>query len=469
MFHKILIANRGEIAVRIIRCCRELGIKTVAIYSEADRDAMHTRLADEAICVGPAPAQLSYLNIPSIMAAAEVTDADAIHPGYGFLAENAEFAEIVLESGYTWIGPTPDSMRTMGNKVTAKATMKKAGVPLVPGSEGAMNSYEEAEAAAEAAGYPVIIKAASGGGGRGMKVVHQHASLANAIMMAKSEAAAAFGDDTVYLEKFLETPRHIEVQVLGDNHGNIVHLFERECSIQRNNQKVLEEAPSPFCDDDTRAKLYQAAVAAAKAVNYQGAGTIEFLMNTDKSFYFIEMNTRIQVEHPVTEWISGVDLIEWQLRVAAGEKLDFTQKDLKMKGHAIECRLNAEDPFKFTPSPGTIELFHAPGGRSVRIDTAIYSGYTIPPYYDSMIGKIITHARGRQKCIRRMQRAMDELVISGITTNQDLHRCLLANPAFQAGEFNIHFLEEWLEQMRKSEVTAQITSDFSDGKAKKRS
>jgi len=450
MFHKLLIANRGEIAVRIIRCCREIGIKTVAIYSEADRDAMHTRLADEAICVGPAPANLSYLNIPSIMAAAEVTDAEAIHPGYGFLAENAEFADIVLESGYTWVGPTPLSMRTMGDKVTAKATMKTAGVPLVPGSEGAINSYEEAEAAAEAAGYPVIIKAASGGGGRGMKVVHQHASLANAIMMAKSEAAAAFGDDTVYLEKFLETPRHIEVQILGDNHGNIVHLFERECSIQRNNQKVLEEAPSPFCDDATRAKLYAAAVAAAKSVAYQGVGTIEFLMNTDRSFYFIEMNTRIQVEHPVTEWISGVDLIEWQIRVAAGEKLDFCQEDLKRKGHAIECRLNAEDPFTFTPSPGTIELFHAPGGRSVRVDTAIYSGYTIPPYYDSMIGKIITHARGRAKCIRRMQRAIDELVISGITTNQDLHRRLLANPAFQAGEFNIHFLEEWLEQMRTS-------------------
>ncbi|MDX8408969.1 MAG: acetyl-CoA carboxylase biotin carboxylase subunit [Mariprofundales bacterium] len=453
MIHKILIANRGEIAVRIIRCCRELGIKTVAVYSEGDRDAMHTRLADEAICIGPAPANLSYLNISSIMAAAEVSDAEAIHPGYGFLAENANFADIVIESGYIWIGPDPTSMRTMGDKVTAKQTMQHAGVPLVPGSDGALETIEQAELAADRAGYPIIIKASAGGGGRGMKVVYQKASLTNAFMMARSEAAAAFDDNTVYLEKFLETPRHIEVQVLGDNHGNIVHLFERECSIQRNNQKVLEEAPSLFCDDATREKLYQAAVAAAKSVNYRGAGTIEFLMNEDKSFYFIEMNTRIQVEHPVTEWISGVDLIEWQIRIAAGEALDFCQQDLKIKGHAIECRLNAEDPFKFTPSPGTIELFHAPGGRSVRIDTAIYSGYTIPPYYDSMIGKVITHARGREKCIRRMQRAMDELVISGVTTNQELHRRLLANPAFQAGEFNIHFLEQWLEQIREKEQT----------------
>ena len=447
MFHKILIANRGEIAVRIIRCCRELGIKSVAIYSEADRDAMHTRLADEAVCVGPAPANLSYLNIPSVMAAAEVTHAEAIHPGYGFLAENADFADIVIESGYTWIGPTPQSMRDMGDKVTAKALMQQAGVPLIPGSDGAVSTVEEANAVAERCGYPIIIKAAAGGGGRGMKVVYQQASLTNAFLMAQSEAAAAFGNDTVYIEKYLEAPRHIEVQVLGDHHGNIVHLFERECSIQRNNQKVMEEAPSPFCSDATRQKLYQAAIAAAKSVDYRSAGTIEFLMNADQSFYFIEMNTRIQVEHPVTEWITGVDLIEWQIRVAAGERLAFKQSNLKRKGHAIECRINAEHPFKFTPAPGTIELFHAPGGRSVRIDAAIYSGYTIPPFYDSMIGKVITHARTREKCLRRMQRAIEELVVSGLTTNQELHRRLLANPALQAGDFNIHFLEEWLEQL----------------------
>jgi len=447
MFHKILIANRGEIAVRIIRACKELGIASVAVYSEADREAMHTRLADEAVCIGPPPSALSYLNIPAIMAAAEITDAEAIHPGYGFLAENAEFADIVQESGYTWIGPSSDSMRTMGDKVAAKHKMREAGVPLVPGSDGAVDNLRDAKKIAHEAGYPVIIKASAGGGGRGMKVVHSDPALAGALSMCQSEAAAAFGNDTVFIEKFLEEPRHIEVQVLGDTHGNIVHLFERECSMQRNNQKVLEEAPSPFVDENTRKAICQAGVAAAAAVNYVGAGTIEFLMNPDKSFYFIEMNTRIQVEHPVSEWITGVDLIEWQIRVAAGEKLAFSQNAIKMKGHAIECRINAEHPFKFTPSPGTIELYHAPGGRSVRMDSAIYSGYSVSPYYDSMIGKIITHARDRQKCIRRMQRAIDELAIIGITTNQELHRRLLANPAFQKGDFNIHFLERWLKEM----------------------
>jgi len=447
MFHKVLIANRGEIAVRIIRACKELGIGSVAVYSEADREAMHTRLADEAVCIGPAPSNLSYLNIPAIMAAAEITDSEAIHPGYGFLAENAEFADIVQESGYTWIGPSPESMRIMGDKVSAKNKMREAGVPLVPGSDGAVDNIADAKKIAHEAGYPVIIKASAGGGGRGMKVVHSDPALGGAFNMCQSEAAAAFGDDTVFIEKFLEEPRHIEVQVLGDTHGNIVHLFERECSMQRKNQKVLEEAPSPFVDEKTRKAICDAGIAAAAAVNYVGAGTIEFLMNPDKSFYFIEMNTRIQVEHPVSEWISGVDLIEWQIRVAAGEKLAFTQKDIKMKGHAIECRINAEHPFKFTPSPGTITLYHAPGGRSVRIDSAIYSGYTIPPYYDSMIGKVITHARDRQKCIRRMQRAIDELAIIGITTNQELHRRLLANPAFQSGDFNIHFLERWLKEV----------------------
>jgi len=447
MFHKVLIANRGEIAVRIIRACKELGIETVAVYSEADKDAMHTRLADESVCIGPAVSTHSYLNIPAIMAAASLTDAAAIHPGYGFLAENAEFAEIVIESGYTWIGPTPESMRIMGDKVKAKQRMTEAGVPLVYGSPGAVRTVEEAKEVAKDCGFPLIIKAASGGGGRGMKIVHSEPSLPSAFSICQSEAGTVFGDDTVFIEQFLEEPRHIEVQVLGDGHGNIVHLFERECSIQRNNQKVLEEAPSPSISPETREAICAAGVAAAKAVNYEGAGTIEFLLNPDQSFYFMEMNTRIQVEHPVTEWITGVDLIEWQLRVANGEKLAFKQKDIKMKGHAIECRINAEHPFKFTPSPGKIELYHAPGGRSVRVDSAVYTGYSIPPHYDSMIAKVITHARDRQKCIRRMQRAIDELAIIGITTNQELHKRLLANPGFQAADFNIHFLERWLKQM----------------------
>jgi len=450
MFNKVLIANRGEIAVRIIRACKELGIQSVAVYSEADRDAMHTRLADEAVCIGPANSKLSYLNIPAIMAAAEVTDSEAIHPGYGFLAENSEFAEIVIESGYTWIGPTPASMHVMGDKVRAKARMEEAGVPLVPGSDGAVRTVDEAKAVAKETGFPLIIKAAAGGGGRGMKIVRSEPSLPTAFNMCQTEAGAAFGDDTVFIEKFLEVPRHVEVQVLGDTHGNLVHLYERECSMQRNNQKVLEEAPSPSLDEETRQAICAAGVAAAKAVDYVGAGTIEFLVNPDNSFYFMEMNTRIQVEHPVTEWITGVDLIEWQIRVAAGDQLAFTQDQIKRKGHAIECRINAEHPFKFTPSPGTIELYHAPGGRSVRVDSAIYTGYSIPPHYDSMIAKVITHARDRQKCIRRMQRAIDELAIIGITTNRELHQRLLANPGFQSGNFNIHFLENWLNQMRAS-------------------
>ena len=447
MFHRILIANRGEIAVRIIRACKELGIETVAIYSEADKDAMHVRLADEAVCVGPAVSTHSYLNIPSIMAAASLTDVAAIHPGYGFLAENAEFAEIVIESGYTWIGPTPESMRIMGDKVKAKQRMTEAGVPLVYGSPGAVQTVEEAKEVAKDCGFPLIIKAASGGGGRGMKIVHAEPSLPSAFSLCKSEAGTVFGDDTVFIEQFLEEPRHIEVQILGDGHGNIIHLFERECSIQRNNQKVVEEAPSPSISVETRQAICAAGVAAAEAVNYEGAGTVEFLLNPDQSFYFMEMNTRIQVEHPVTEWITGVDLIEWQIRVANGEKLAFSQQDIKIKGHAIECRINAEHPFKFTPSPGKIELYHAPGGRSVRVDSAVYTGYSIPPHYDSMIAKVITHARDRQKCIRRMQRAIDELAIIGITTNQELHKRLLANPGFQAADFNIHFLERWLKQM----------------------
>jgi len=447
MFHKVLVANRGEIAVRVIRACKELGIATVAVYSEADREAMHTRLADEAICIGPAVSTHSYLSIPAIMAAAEITDAQAIHPGYGFLAENSEFAEIVIASGLNWIGPSPESMRIMGDKVKAKQRMEKANVPLVPGSEGAVHSVEEAKEVAKSTGFPLIIKAASGGGGRGMKIVRSEASLATAFNVCQTEAKTMFGDETVFIEKFLEEPRHIEVQVMGDKHGNLVHLFERECSIQRNNQKVVEEAPSPSISEETRQKICAAGVAAASAVNYEGAGTIEFLLNPDQSFYFMEMNTRIQVEHPVTEFITGVDLIEWQIRVAAGEKLAYTQEQIKMKGHAIECRINAEHPFKFTPSPGTVELYHAPGGRSVRVDSAVYTGYKIPPHYDSMIAKIITHARDRNKCIRRMQRAIDELAIIGVTTNCELHRRLLANPGFQKADFNIHFLERWLKQL----------------------
>jgi len=447
MFHKILVANRGEIAVRIIRACKELGIQTVAVYSEADKDAMHTRLADQSVCIGPAVSTHSYLNIPAIMTAAALTDAQAIHPGYGFLAENAEFAEIVIESGYTWIGPKPESMRIMGDKVKAKQRMTEAGVPLVYGSPGAVKTVEEAKTIAKDCGFPLIIKAAAGGGGRGMKIVHSEPALPSAFTLCKQEAGTAFGDDTVFIEQFLEEPRHIEVQVLGDSHGNLIHLYERECSMQRNNQKVLEEAPSPSISEETRQAICAAGAAAAKAVDYEGAGTIEFLLNPDQSFYFMEMNTRIQVEHPVTEWVTGVDLIEWQIRVASGEKLAFTQSDIKLKGHAIECRINAEHPFKFTPSPGKIDLYHAPGGRSVRVDSAVYSGYSIPPHYDSMIAKIITHARDRKKCIRRMQRAIDELAIIGITTNQELHKRLLANPGFQSGDFNIHFLERWLKQI----------------------
>jgi acetyl-CoA carboxylase biotin carboxylase subunit len=448
MFQRVLIANRGEIAVRIIRACRDLGIQAVAVYSEADRDAMPTRLADLAVCIGPAPSAKSYLNIPGIMAAAEVSDAEAIHPGYGFLAENADFAEICIESGLSWIGPPPDAMRAMGDKVVAKRKMEEAGVPLVPGSAGAIRSPDEARQIAREIGFPVIVKAAAGGGGRGMKIVHTEAALLGAFMMAQSEAAVAFGNDTVYLEKFLEQPRHIEVQILADQHGNVVHLFERECSMQRNNQKVLEEAPSVFLDEDTREKICQAGVAAAKAVNYVGAGTVEFLVNEDKSFYFIEMNTRIQVEHPVTEYITGIDLVEWQIRTAAGERLPFSQEDIHIQGHSIECRINAEHPFKFTPSPGTIELYHPPGGRNVRVDSAVYSGYTIPPYYDSMIGKVIVLGENRARAIRSMQRAMGELVVDGVQTNTELHRRLLANPGFQSGDFNIHFLENWLKQMR---------------------
>jgi len=446
VFHKVLIANRGEIAVRIIRACKELGVRTVAVYSEADRDAMHARLADEAICIGPAPAARSYLHIPAIMAAAELADVEAIHPGYGFLSENPEFAEAVIDSGYVWIGPPPEAMRLMGDKVRAKEAMRKAGVPVVPGSEGGVDTPEQAREVARKIGFPVILKAAAGGGGRGMKVVHSEPALAHAFMMASTEAKAAFGDGRVFLEKFLERPRHIEVQILADRHGNVVHLFERECSLQRNHQKVLEEAPSPFVDEQTRARLGEAAVRAAKAVGYEGAGTVEFLMTQDKEFYFIEMNTRLQVEHPITEEITGIDLVEWQLRVAAGEPLAFRQQDLSITGHAIECRINAEDPFSFRPSPGKVELWHPPGGRSVRVESHLYTGYTIPPHYDSMVAKIVAHASSREKCIRRMQRALEELAVLGVTTNVELHRRLLANPAFQRGDVHIQFLEEWLAQ-----------------------
>ncbi|MDX8393692.1 MAG: acetyl-CoA carboxylase biotin carboxylase subunit [Mariprofundales bacterium] len=446
MFHKILIANRGEIAIRVIRACKEMGIKTVAIYSEADKEAMHTRLADEAVCIGSAHVKQSYLNIPRIMAAAEISDAEAIHPGYGFLAESAAFAEICIESGYAWIGPSPQAMRTMGNKVSAKKAMEIAGVPLIPGSDGAVATVKEAIGIARTCGFPVIIKAASGGGGRGMKVVHSEPALAGAFAVAQAESAAAFGDDTVYIEKFLECPRHIEVQILGDSHGNVVHLFERECSMQRKNQKVIEEAPCPILDEKSRAEICAVGVNAASAVDYCGAGTIEFLFTADGSFYFIEMNTRIQVEHTVTEYITGIDLVRWQIAVAAGEALTIKQDDIHWQGHAIECRINAETPFDFRPSPGCIEYYHAPGGRNVRVDSAIYSGYCIPPYYDSMIAKIIAYGDNREEAIHVMQRALDEIIISGVECNVALHHALLANADFRQHNIHIHFLEAWLAQ-----------------------
>ena len=444
MLTKVVIANRGEIALRILRACRELGVKTVAVHSEADRDLKHVRLADESVCIGPAPSMESYLNVPAIISAAELTDAVAIHPGYGFLSENADFAERVEDSGFTFIGPSPDSIRTMGDKVEAIKAMQDAGVPCVPGSGGPLGDVAEVNTKiAKEIGYPVIIKAAGGGGGRGMRVVNSEGALVNAIALTKQEAAANFGNDMVYMEKFLETPRHVEIQVLSDGQGNAVHLGERDCSMQRRHQKVVEEAPAPELTPRLRKKIGQRCVDACVKMNYRGAGTFEFLYQ-DGEFYFIEMNTRVQVEHPVTELITGVDIIKEQLYIASGDKLRLKQSDIEIKGHAIECRINAEDARTFMPSPGTIERFHSPGGPGIRIDTHIYGGYTVPPHYDSMIGKLIAYGEDRETAIARMRGALEEIDIKGIKTNVDLHRDILADSAFQAGGTNIHYLEKKL-------------------------
>ena len=443
MVSKVLIANRGEIALRIQRACREMGIKSVAAHSTADVDAMHVRLADESVCIGPPSAAQSYLNIPALITACEITGADAIHPGYGFLSENAGFAQIVEEHDLTFIGPTAEHIRTMGDKITAKDTMKKLGVPCVPGSDGDVKTVEEARSLAAEMGYPVIIKAASGGGGRGMKVANSDDEIAVAFGSARSEAKAGFGDDTVYIEKYLGRPRHIEVQVFGDGKGNAVHLGERDCSLQRRHQKVLEEAPSPALTAEQRAEIGAVCANAVAKINYRGAGTIEFLYE-DGGFFFIEMNTRLQVEHPVTEAIFGVDLLKEQLRVAAGEPLSFRQEDLKIGGHAIEARINAESLPNFAPSPGKITGYHAPGGLGVRMDSGIYAGYSIPPYYDSLIGKLIVHAPTREDAIARMDRALNELVIEGVDCTAPLFKALLAEKDVQTGDYNIHWLEKWL-------------------------
>ena len=444
MFEKILIANRGEIALRILRACREMGIKTVAVHSEADRDLKHVRLADESVCIGPAPSTESYLNTPFIISAAEVTDAVAIHPGYGFLSENADFAERVEESGFVFIGPRPETIRIMGDKVAAIKAMKNSGVPCVPGSDGPLGNDEVTnQTLARDIGYPVIIKAAGGGGGRGMRVVYAEGALHNSIALTRSEAGAAFGNDTVYMEKYLETPRHIEFQVLADEHGNAVHLGERDCSMQRRHQKVVEEAPAPGLSEEKRRAIGERCAEACRKIGYRGAGTFEFLYENDE-FYFIEMNTRVQVEHPVTEMITGIDVVREQIRIAAGEKLSFRQEDIQLRGHALECRINAEDPENFMPSPGAITAFHAPGGPGIRVDTHIYAGYMVPPYYDSMIGKLIAHGNDRETAMARMRTALSEIVIEGIKTNIPLHQDLSSDAAFIAGGTDIHYLEKKL-------------------------
>ncbi|HSV02091.1 MAG TPA: acetyl-CoA carboxylase biotin carboxylase subunit, partial [Phenylobacterium sp.] len=443
MFEKILIANRGEIALRVHRACKEMGIATVAVHSEADAGAMWVRLADESVCIGPAPAAKSYLNIPSIIAAAEITGAQAIHPGYGFLSENARFAEIVNAHGFTFIGPKPEHIRMMGDKITAKQAVKDVGIPVVPGSDGAVTSESQAFAAARKIGFPVLIKAAAGGGGRGMKVARTEADLAEAVSTARAEARAAFGDDAVYMERYLQTPRHIELQVIADAYGAVCHLGERDCSLQRRHQKVLEEAPSPVIDAAARARIGKVVVDAIKAIGYLGVGTIEFLYENGE-FFFIEMNTRLQVEHPVTEAITDIDLVREQIRIAAGEPLSFRQEEIVFEGHAIECRINAENPRTFAPSPGTVSDFHAPGGLGVRLDSALYAGYTIPPYYDSLVGKLIVHGRDREECIARMCRCLSEIVVAGIDTNIPLFQELLVNPDIVRGDYNIHWLETWI-------------------------
>lgn len=442
MFKKILIANRGEIALRIIRACQEMGIKSVIVYSEADRDSLPVRLADEAYCIGPAPSNKSYLNITNIISAAELSGADAIHPGYGFLAENANFASICEDCGITFIGPSPHAIEYMGNKALARSTMIKAGVPVVPGSESAIKDEQEALETAKEIGYPVLIKASAGGGGRGMRVAHTEEDLLKAINTAKNEAQAAFGNGDVYLEKYVEQPRHIEFQVLGDKEGNIVYLGERDCSVQRRNQKVIEEAPSVALTPSLRRKMGEMAVKAAKSVNYYNAGTVEFLLDKHNKFYFIEMNTRIQVEHPVTELVTGIDLLKEQIRIAAGEPLGYSQNDIRIDGWAMECRINAEDPDKnFMPHPGTIQLYHPPGGPGVRVDSAVYTGYKIPPFYDSMIGKLIVWGRDREEAMRRMQRALDEFVVEGVPTTIPFHKKVLNNAFFRRGEVYTNFIQ----------------------------
>ncbi len=446
VFEKVVIANRGEIALRILRACHAMGIKTVALHSTVDRNLKHVGMADESVCIGPAPGTDSYLNVPAIIAATEVTDAVAVHPGYGFLAENADFAERVEESGFVFIGPKPETIRLMGDKVSAIKAMKAAGVPCVPGSDGPLGEdAAECIRIARDIGYPVIIKAAGGGGGRGMRVVHTEAHLMNAIAMTRQEAGTAFGDSTVYMEKYLENPRHIEIQVMADRHGNAIHLGERDCSMQRRHQKVLEEAPAPGISEDQRKRIGSVCVEACKRIGYRGAGTFEFLYD-DGRFYFIEMNTRIQVEHPVTERITGVDLIKEQILMAAGEPLSYAQKDIRFQGHAIECRINAEDPETFMPCPGSVDAFHAPGGPGVRVDTHIYDGYRIPPNYDSMIGKLIGYGENRDVAIARLRVALDEMVLRGVKTNVPLHQWILRDRGFLESGQNIHYLEKRIEE-----------------------
>lgn len=455
MLQKILIANRGEIALRITRACKALGIKTVGVYSSADKDLMHLRFVDEAVCIGAGASSESYLNIPALISAAEVTGADAIHPGYGFLSENAEFAELVENSGFTFIGPRPEHIRLMGNKVSAILAMKKAGVPTVPGSTRAVTTHN-ALAEAKNIGFPLIVKAAAGGGGRGMRIVERVDMLLESVQAAQRDAEMWFGDDTVYMERFLQKPRHVEVQVLGDGMGHAIHLFDRDCSLQRRHQKVIEEAPAPDLPEQARADILQACVSACELMQYRGAGTFEFLFE-DEQFFFIEMNTRVQVEHPVTECITGIDIIEQQIRIAAGLGLDITQEDIKISGHAIECRINAEDPKTFMPSPGTIKYFHAPGGAGIRFDSHIYSGYSIPPYYDSMIGKLIAHAKDRPTALARLRQALDETIIDGVKTNISLHRnVILCDADFNRQAMDIHYLEKNL--LKRQDETEGSTS-----------